>query len=299
MLKFTFAITAALFFIIACGQLTEQLQGQSLLQTHHKFDSSTHNQYSWIESYKPETSLTNKISIPEGFARVPVMKGSFGDWLRHLPLKENQTDVKLYNGSLKGRQDVHIALIDIDAGGNEDLQQCADACMRLRAEYLYSIGDYKNIHFNFTSGHKASWDQWREGYRPSIKGNQVSWIKKASADNSYKNFKSYLKTVFRYCGTYSLNKEMKTIPKDSMKVGDIFIKGGFPGHAVIVVDMAVNNTTGEKIFLIAQSYMPAQDIHILKNFNSRNRSPWYSLKFSGSLETPEWTFEENSLKRFP
>jgi hypothetical protein len=43
--------------------------------------------------------------------------------------------------------------------------------------------------------------------------------------------------------------------------------------------------------------MPAQDIHILKNFNS-GLSPWYSLNFKSVLETPEWTFEERSLKRF-
>ena len=31
--------------------------------------------------------------------------------------------------------------------------------------------------------------------------------------------------------------------------------------------MAENRETGVKVFLIAQSYMPAQDIHILRNLN--------------------------------
>jgi hypothetical protein len=40
--------------------------------------------------------------------------------------------VLLYNGAPKFRQDVHAAVIDIDVG-TRDLQQCADATMRLRA----------------------------------------------------------------------------------------------------------------------------------------------------------------------
>ncbi len=86
---------------------------------------------------------------------------------------------------------------------------------------------------------------------------------------------------------------------DKMKIGDVFIQGGSPGHAVIVVDLAVNPRTKEKIFLIAQSYMPAQEIQILKNPNDNRISPWYSVRFGEILETPEWTFRKNNLKRFP
>ena len=50
--------------------------------------------------------------------------------------------------------------------------------------------------------------------------------------------------------------------------------------------------------MMAQSYMPAQDIHVLKNFNNKNNSPWYSIAFDGNLKTPEWTFTKNQLMRF-
>jgi len=46
-----------------------------------------------------------------------------------------------------------------------------------------------------------------------------------------------------------------------------------PGHAVIVVDMA-EDAKGQRAFLLAQSYMPAQDIHILKNPMDADLSPW-------------------------
>jgi hypothetical protein len=84
-----------------------------------------------------------------------------------------------------------------------------------------------------------------------------------------------------------------------IQIGDVFIRGGSPGHAVIVVDMAVQNETGNKIFLLAQSYMPAQEIHILNNENHVDFSPWYSVEnIQSEIVTPEYTFSRNELKRF-
>ena len=56
----------------------------------------------------------------------------------HFHLHYNPERIFLYNGDLKNRQDVHQAVINIDAGGKEDLQQCADAVMRMKAEYHFS-----------------------------------------------------------------------------------------------------------------------------------------------------------------
>lgn len=85
---------------------------------------------------------------------------------------------------------------------------------------------------------------------------------------------------------------------EDMKIGDVFLKGEDPGHCVIVVDMAENRTTGEKLFMLAQSYMPAQDIHILKNPRNEEISPWYPVAFGETLNTPEWSFNKNQLVRF-
>jgi hypothetical protein len=82
-----------------------------------------------------------------------------------------------------------------------------------------------------------------------------------------------------------------------MTIGDVFIEAGSPGHAEIIVDMA-ENENGEKIFLLAQSYMPAQQTQILLNPNDEKISPWYSLEGYDKLVTPQWTFELNQLKRF-
>ena len=72
------------------------------------------------------------------------------------------------------------------------------------------------------------------------------------------------------------------------------------GHAVIVVDVAIYTQTGKKVFLLTQSYMPAQQIQILVNPANRGLSPWYELSDNdeGKLYTPEWVFEKKDLKRF-
>jgi hypothetical protein len=254
--------------------------------------------YPWLENQNTETTIHNYIEAPNGFERIKVEPQSFADWLRHLPLKRKDAPVYLYNGRLKVNQNAHFAVVNIDTG-QKDLQQCADAVIRLRAEYLYSTQDIAAIHFNFTSGDTASFAKWAMGFRPAVNGNKVSWTKKEIADSSYGNFRKYLDTVFTYAGSYSLNQELKSVSDIAhMNIGDVFIKGGFPGHAVIVVDMARNDKTGQKLFLLAQSYMPAQDIHILKNPTDTILSPWYDMDFGTILYTPEWTFYKEELKRF-
>ena len=116
--------------------------------------------------------------------------------------------------------------------------------------------------------------------------------------NLYEDFRNYMTLVFAYAGTLSLEKELTPVSIEDMQIGDVFIQGGSPGHAIIVIDMAANKETGNSIFLLAQSYMPAQDIHILKNPTKSDFSPWYSLSFEDDLFTPEWTFTRNNLRRF-
>ncbi|MCK5148358.1 DUF4846 domain-containing protein [bacterium] len=250
--------------------------------------------YPWLFDSIQDRVLT--IQLPDGYERPSYGENTFQFWLQNLPLKDKDQPVLLFNGATKGNQNAHFRIINMDVG-EKDLQQCADAVMRLYAEYLYWQNHYTKIHFNFTSGDKASFDQWGEGYRPVVRGQQVSWIRKQTADSSYKILRDYLNIVFLYAGSYSFSQELKNIQPEELGIGDIFIQGGFPGHAVIVVDKA-ENENNEAIFLLAQSYMPAQEMHILKNPSNNSLSPWYRQKESGALRTPEWTFDWSDLKRF-
>lgn len=243
------------------------------------------------------STVSERITVPEGAKRVTVAETSFAAYLRKFPLKTDGSAVYLYNGSLKSNQQVHAAVLDIDVG-NRDLQQCADAVMRLRAEYLFKQGKFDEIHFNFTNGFKCEYVKWREGYRMVVNGNQTRWSKTAQPDYSYASFRKYMDLIFSYAGTLSLAKEMISVPVSEMQIGDVFIQGGSPGHAVIVMDMAVDPQKKKQYFLLAQSYMPAQSIHILKNLQQTGISPWYATDFGEVLSTPEWAFTRYDLKRF-
>ncbi len=171
--------------------------------------------------------------------------------------------------------------------------------MRLRAEYLFRNNKKNKITFNLTSGHPSPWRQWARGYRPVIRGSRVKFALKRKPDYSYKNFRRYMNHIFAYAGTLSLSREMHRIhDMAAIKPGHVFIQGGSPGHAVLIVDTACHRETGKKIFLLAQSYMPAQSIHVLKNTESQGLSPWYRADFGQKLVTPEWIFKRKDLKKF-
>jgi len=231
---------------------------------------------------------------PEGYTRVEYEVGSFAEFLRNQKLKPYGEKVLYYDGRKKPSGGIYDSVFDVDIG-NRDLHQCADAIMLLRAEYLYLQGRYDEINFNFVSGFRAEYRKWMEGYRIRVNGNDAEYYKAAEPSNTYEDFRKYMDMVFAYSGTLSLEKELKSISIDNMNIGDVFIVGGSPGHAVIIVDMAVNSH-GEKIFLLAQSYMPAQQTQILINPMDEDISPWYSLKGKEKLITPQWTFDLDMLK---
>lgn len=245
---------------------------------------------------KDKNTLKERYDPPKGYERVEVKENSFEEYLRNSELKPYGEKVKYYNGTTKSKSGVYDSVFKVDIG-DRDLHQCADAIMLLKAEYLYKNKRYEEISFNFVNGFKAEYSKWLEGYRISVDNNNTSWYKKSGYDDSYETFRSYMNMVFAYSGTLSLEKEAQSINFEEMKIGDIFIVGGSPGHAVIVVDMAKNIETGEKVFMLAQSYMPAQETQLLINPNSDKLSPWYSTSFEGELRTPEWSFEKDNLKR--
>ena len=50
--------------------------------------------------------------------------------------------------------------------------------------------------------------------------------------------------------------------------------------------------------MLAQSYMPAQDIHIVKNPMDDELSPWYKVSDNNEIITPEWKFYKNQLRQW-
>ena len=251
--------------------------------------------------------IATRFNPPNGFVREEVDEHSFAHYLRNFSLKKHGARVYLYNGELKNRQDVHLAVLDIDVG-KRDLQQCADAVMRLRAEYLRQEKRYHEITFNFTNGFPAEYQRWRNGQRIKVSGNSVMWTTESSQDTSYASFRRYLIQVFAYAGTLSLEKQLAKKTLDKIAIGDVLIQGGSPGHAVLVVDKVIHPVTGEIAVMLAQSYMPAQEIHVLRNPLMEGDNPWYLISLdpgvsgaaavNNSIATPEWNFSFEDLREF-
>lgn len=252
---------------------------------------------SWLgRSAAPATHLDALVAPPPGFARRPVAD-PFGAWLRHVPLRDGNPEVRLHDGRLKARRDVAHAVLDLDTG-RANLQQCADTVLRLRAEWLWSEGRHDDLAFRFTSGHLSRWSDWAAGMRPRVSGSKVSFEKIAPPDASRASFRAWLDSVFTYAGTISLRRDLKPVePAARIEPGDVFVQAGSPGHAVIVLDVVENVATGERRFLLAQGFMPAQDAHVLRNPGATD-GPWYPERFGTRLVTPEWTFDAGDRRRF-
>ena len=151
-------------------------------------------------------TLETRVLTPAGYERGTVEEGSFEEFLRQYPMQPAGAKVHLYDGTEKGNQSAHVAVFALPIE-EYDLQQCADSVMRMYAEYFWATEQYDRIKFHVTNGLLVEYSKWREGSRVTINGNNVSWIKSKSKDTSYECFVRYLRTIFCYAGTLSMEKE--------------------------------------------------------------------------------------------
>jgi hypothetical protein len=249
--------------------------------------------YRWLPAGPREgDTFEARFPPPEGFARRPCETCA---WFRGLPLRPGRPEVRLFDGRPKANQRAHLAVIDVDVG-RRDLQQCADAAMRLWAERLFALGEDGDLCVPLTSGAALPWARWRRGERPRVEGAALRWVPRARPSSTPSTFRAYLDFAFTYAGTASIERRMSTrLPLEDLRPGDVFVQGGFPGHAVLVIDVA-EGPDGRRAFALAQSYMPAQDVHVLDNPRAPGR-PWYELAEGEALETPEWRFPPRTQAR--
>lgn len=221
------------------------------------------------------------IPTPWGYERINGDDAAYSEFLRSLPLKGKGTDVMLYTGGKSRFQSLNYAVIDLPLLSNAE--QCADVCMRLRAEYLFSSGQYSSIHFR------------------DVNGNTMRY----SGGASRKAFNNYLRRVYGMASTYSLSRELRQRPLSDMQPGDVFVYAAVDrpgnhkyGHAVMVVDVAINKN-GKKAFLLAEGNTPARDIHIMRNFKNPFRSPWFFLDDDADmLLLSVFPYKSNELRHF-
>ncbi len=234
----------------------------------------------------------------------------YSKWLLDLELYPQGHETRYYNGDVKyNSSQICVGVLKMDLvgaftkGGKEvpsDLQQCADACIRLWAEYLWKNKQYEKIHFKGGNGFVYEYTKWAAGYRVHFDKNwHATWSKDAQPDHSYATFRKYLSLVFTYCGTLTLSKELKKAEATDLRPGDILIYGGSPGHALTVMDVLRNKKTGQLRVMFSQSYMPAQEIEILASPDDNN-APWFDIDIEKRpwVNTPQWYFDFNNKSNF-
>ena len=73
------------------------------------------------------------ISTPEGYTRINYNESTFSGWIQNLKTKYNRELID-YRGRELSRQYSVMAVVEMELLFEEDLEQCADNCMRFWAE---------------------------------------------------------------------------------------------------------------------------------------------------------------------
>lgn len=202
-----------------------------------------------------------QIAPPTGFARIPLEEGSFGDWLRGLPLEPVGTPVRLWDGSESLNQRWHERVVKLSLLSR--WQECADSVIRLRAEWAVQHGSFQ-FH-----GETLRYGMSRSAFEQALKG------------------------LFVTTGTHNLERELAR-PTD-LRVGDVLVHGGSPGHAVLVMDEAVD-PTGHRVVLIGNGFLPARSFYLVRT----DGSPWHRVEdlATGLRVEPGYSFTWQHVRRF-
>jgi Domain of unknown function (4846) len=225
----------------------------------------------------PTEPLRCRLAPPAGYTRV-TPPDDFAAWLRELPLKAPEARVMTFSGreaTLSERLFAYNAGV-VDMQLLNENQQCADAIMRLRAEYLWTTGDCNQIEFTqarMTISYR-DWDSCSTRSRPK--------------------FEKYLKYVFAFIGTAGLKDELQKIDKGQVFAGDLHVQNdtGGIGHALLVLDH-VKNAEGRSLYLLGQGSIPALEFHIVRLPD--HASAWTDL---GAIERHYSFLGESVYRRF-
>jgi hypothetical protein len=256
--------------------------------------------YPWLADVPPPAdALDDRFAPPPGFARVALAAGTFGAWLRHLPLAPPGSPVLTHEGAVLRRADHdHVAAVaDLDIGAR-DLQQCADSIIRLHAEWLYAQGR-RDASYRAASGSPMPFARWARGERMRAEGMSFTWGRGGGIDDGHASYRKWLDAVFTWANTGSLARDTERVDAADLRPGDFVVQPGAPGHAVLVLDLA-RAPDGRRALLLGQGFMPAQSFHVLHPGKRGASSAWFLLDASSpGLDTPFWSlFPWSALRRF-
>jgi hypothetical protein len=202
-----------------------------------------------------EPLSVREIEPPAGYTVMSFGENTFSAWIMNLGLKQGGA-IHLYDGSELGSGFFSVlAIVDKPLLFKQNLEQCADFCMRLWADFHKETNALAGLYlFNYG-------------------GSRVTFYA------SKKNYLDFLKQAFGYSNSYSLKQGCNRVKAGDLKPGDMFVQNrtGGIGHVSMIVS-ACENPGGEKLFLIGYSFMPAQEFHIERAADSYGVGGWFSVE---------------------
>ncbi|MBC8182015.1 hypothetical protein H8E88_12930 [candidate division KSB1 bacterium] len=238
------------------------------------FPQNVKSSYQWPHNNKPGETIKSRFLPPNGYTRIKVENGTFAHYLRNLSLFADDTPVKDYRGRItKSKKDSTVAAVSDYPIKGKKLEQCMDILQRLWAEYLWSHHQFEKISFYLPGGFLLKWHDWKNGLRPKFHGIKVTLLKSARSDSSRKNFEEYLWEIFYRSNTQTAYFAYPKIEKKNLQIGDFIVKKGKRGHAVLILDLAIDDF-GNKVVLIGHGDTPACQFYLL---NYKKDNPWFPL----------------------
>ena len=198
--------------------------------------------------------LVKDIAVPRGFKAIEYPVSSYGRWLATRPLKNNNVILAHDGREVAAGTDRVYAVLDLPLLFAGDLEQCADYAMRLWAEY-----------------HKEQ-NRLDKLYLFDYNGRRQYYLK------SGLSYRKFLHRAFANSNSYSLKQGCANVDTGSMVPGDMVVQNerGGVGHVSVVMN-ACRDSSGQKLYLIGFSYMPAQEFHIEKALEGYGTAGWFTL----------------------
>lgn len=210
-------------------------------------------------SAQPAWSKVSDIPPPQGCRRQALAPGSYADWLRGMPLKPDGSILSHAGDTVSPGFYRVLAVSGLPLMFRDDLEQCADWCFRLWAEYHRESGKTDRLYlFNY--------------------GGQRKLFAKSG-----KTFRGFLRWAMSNANSFSLKSGCAAADTAQMLPGDMLVQNrdGGIGHVSVIMD-AAQDSAGGKYYLVGYGFMPAQEFHLERAGADLGRDGWFSLE--GYLE---------------
>lgn len=231
--------------------------------------------YAWLtKSQRSEyEALADRIAPPDGFDRVLLPAGSFGDWLRHLPVEPAGAKVRQANGRTLLQPDDPNLAVAISLQPHTNALGAAGMMVRLRAEHGWCAKTLDTTAFHFTSGQRMSWRAWASGVRALSGESGPHFEITGIADDSRDSFCAWIETQLQFTSCASLLDDTRVVEDGTISPGDVFLREGRDAHALLVLDVATDSQ-GRVAILLGSGATPAATFHVVR---SPDGFAWFTL----------------------